>query len=66
MIFVLLGRRNALCLARHNRTKSAKISRFQASSDLLLYLREGLPPPLSDHCQAASYIFINSATSVTV
>lgn len=44
MIFVLLGRRNALCLARHNRTKSAKISHFQASSDLLLYLREEVAP----------------------
>ena len=37
MIFVLLGRRNALCLARHNRAKNAEISRFQAGSDLSLY-----------------------------
>ena len=39
MIFVLLGRRNALCLARHNRAKNAEISRFQAGSDLSLYPR---------------------------
>ncbi len=37
MIFVLLGRRNALCLARHNRAKSAEIHRFKAGSDLSLY-----------------------------
>ena len=37
MIFVLLGRRNALCLARDNRAKSAEIRRFQAGSDLSLY-----------------------------
>ena len=37
MIFVLLGRRKALCLARHNRAKSAGIHRFKASLDLSLY-----------------------------
>ena len=37
MIFVLLGRSNALCLARHNRAKSAEIHRFKAGSDLSLY-----------------------------
>ena len=37
MIFVLLGRRNALCLTRHNRAKSAEIRRFKAGSDLSLY-----------------------------
>ena len=44
MIFVLLGRRNALCLARHNRAKRAKISRFQACSDRSLYPNEKMPP----------------------
>ncbi len=43
MIFVLLGRRNALCLARHNRAKSAEISRFQAGSDLSLYPKSLVP-----------------------
>ena len=37
MIFVLLGRSKALCLARHNRAKSAEIHRFKAGSDLSLY-----------------------------
>ncbi len=37
MIFVLLGRSKALCLARINRAKSAEIHRFQAGSDLSLY-----------------------------
>ena len=37
MIFVLLGRRNAWCLSRHNRAKSAEIHRFKAGWDLSLY-----------------------------
>ena len=40
MIFVLLGRRKALCLSRHNRTKSAEIHRFQAGLNLLVYPKE--------------------------
>ena len=43
MIFVLLGRRKALCLARHNRAKRTEISRFQAGSDLPLYPMVELP-----------------------
>ena len=39
MIFVLLGRGNALCLARLGRAKSTEISRFKAGSDLSLYPR---------------------------
>ena len=37
MIFVLLGRRKALCLARHNRAKGAEIHRFKAGLDLSPY-----------------------------
>ena len=37
VIFVLLGRSKAWCLARNNRAKSAEIRRFQAGSDLSLY-----------------------------
>ena len=40
-IFVLLGRRNALCLSRHNRAKSAEIGRFKAGSDLSFYPMHG-------------------------
>ena len=49
MIFVLLGRRKALCLARHNRAKSAEIHRFKAGSDSSLYPKHFLYCPYCLH-----------------
>ena len=43
MIFILLGRKNALCIVRRNRVKSAEISRFKAGSDLSLYPKQKIP-----------------------
>ena len=69
MIFVLLGRRNALCLARHNRAKSAEIHRFKAGSDLSLYPKEAFMTQftiLLDPAAALLYSRIASATGKPV